>query len=47
MGCEFLDRGVKFPSRLRSEHAEHVVAPIQATAGPTDMVGENLIEGPS
>lgn len=47
MGCEFLGRGVKLPSRLRSEHAEHAVAPMQATAGPTDRVGENPIEGPS
>lgn len=47
LGCGFLGRGWKLPSHLRSEHAEPVVAPLQATAGPTHGVGENLIEGPN
>lgn len=45
--CEFLGGGWRLPSHLRSEHAEPVVAPMQAEVGPIDGVGENLIEGPS
>lgn len=42
----FLGKGWELPSHLGIEHAEPV-APSQATVGPTDEVGENLIEGPS
>lgn len=47
MDCQLLGTGGKLSSHLRSEHAEPVVASMQATAGPTDEVGEYLIEGPS